>query len=169
MEPEQVSQVNPLIPDGIEKFIPSCVVCRQPVSAKRATGRSKDTCSPECNKVLRKYREFCLRKSRCPACYHPSTPAERLDFIAWRKARGDVRAGRGRPKMSQVEALSKALQESIVLLKTNLRILLDSHCAKNEEGEFLRETLDEDAQTEVNELKTSITRFEKLIDTKPAE
>jgi hypothetical protein len=93
----EVPTVNPLIPDGIDKFVPSCVVCRNPVPAKRATGRSKDTCSPECNKVLRQYRKHVLVSTRCPACYHPSTPEERREFIQWRKWRGDRRERRGRP------------------------------------------------------------------------
>lgn len=142
MKPEQVTQVNPLIPDGIEKFVPSCVVCRQPVPAIRRTGRSKDTCSPQCNKVLRKYREFCLRNTRCRSCYHPSTPAERLDFIAWRKTRGDLREGRGRPKQSQEGVLRKALAEAIQLL--------------------------ESSDSEIQE-SMAIARFKKLVDIKTAE
>jgi hypothetical protein len=101
--PKQLVRLNDeqraaLIPNGIEGFIPRCVVCGEPVPLKRARGRSKDTCGAECHAVLREYRAWVIRSSRCPACYHPSTPEERADFVAWRKARGDRKAGRGRPR-----------------------------------------------------------------------
>jgi hypothetical protein len=136
--------INPLIPDGIENFIPSCVVCRKPVPRKRATGRSKNTCSPECNTVLRKFRKHVVDSSYCPTCYHPSTPQERREMILWRKHRGDLREGRGRPPRSQDEKLRLALQEAIGLLR-----------GENEEqgGNLTR-------------LMEPIERFEKLVDSK---
>jgi hypothetical protein len=53
-----------------------------------------------------------------------------------------VREGRGRPKVSQEEALRKALVEAIELLK----------CSESEIHESM-----------------AIERFQKLVDTKPAE
>lgn len=161
MEPEQVlrtgiddgplmkgePEINPLIPDGIEKFVPFCIVCRQPVPKKRATGRSKDTCSPECHKVLRKYRKYVLESSHCPACYHPSTPEQRREFIAWRKSRGDRRATLGRPPVKREENLRKALAEAVGLLKA----------------------INEEQGGEISAILEPVSRFEKLIDTKAAE
>jgi hypothetical protein len=98
-----------LIPNGIENFIPRCIVCTSPVPAKRATSRSKDTCGPECHKVLRAYRKHVLKSTKCPACYHPSTPAERKEFQNWRKARGDRRHSVGRPKQNHEDRLRKIL------------------------------------------------------------
>ena len=145
-EPEQAA--NPLIPYGIEKFVPSCVVCKQPVPKKRATGRSKDTCGPECHKVLRQYRKFVLESSHCPACYHPSTPEQRRDFIAWRKARGDRRHSVGRPPVRREEALRQALQQTIGLLKSHMVNL---------------------SEEQISEISSVILDSEKLIDTKSAE
>jgi len=95
---------NPLIPEGIEKFVPSCVVCKAPVPKKRATSRSKDTCSKECQAVLRAYRKFNIESRYCPSCYHPSTPEERKEFRLWRKHRGDLRERPGRPPVKKAEA-----------------------------------------------------------------
>ena len=174
MEPEQATTpqtadepvsppVNPLIPEGIENFVPSCVVCRQPVPSRRATGRSKDTCSPACQKVLRKFREYNLKRTRCPACYHPSTPSERQDFIAWRKARGDRREGRGRPPLSREKNLRIALQSAVDLLKAHRAVVLDSNCNKDDQGKPMRSTLDAMAADEVAQLDCEISRSEKLL------
>jgi hypothetical protein len=102
-----------LIPRGIENFAPRCIVCTAPVPAKRATSRSKDTCGPACHKVLRMYRQHVLRSTKCPACYHPSTPEERKEFQAWRKMRGDRRHSVGRPKQTQEDQLRKMLKRLI--------------------------------------------------------
>ena len=142
MEPEQAA-VETLIPNGIENFVPSCLVCKHPVPKKRATSRSKDTCSAECNKILRKYRQHVLRSSKCPTCYHPSTPQERMEFIQWRRWRGDLREKRGRPPVRKEELLRLALQEAIGLLKQ---------------------------ETDPNRLWAEpIERFEKLVDTNGVE
>lgn len=98
---------NPLIPNGIEQLILRCVVCSNEVPRKRATGRSRNTCSKECNAVYRSFRTYLVRSMRCPACYHPSTPDERKDFREWRKNRGDIRAKKGRPP-NQDKARSEA-------------------------------------------------------------
>lgn len=117
---------NPLIPDGIEKFVPRCVVCTQPVPSNRARGRSKDTCSPACHKVLRQYRDHCLKSSRCPSCYHPSTPTERKEFIAWRKHRGDRREGKGRPPVVRESALREALKQALTMMRASSQAIHES-------------------------------------------
>lgn len=104
-----LQEINPLIPDGIENFVPSCIVCRKPVPAKRATGRSKDTCSAECHKVRQAYRKMVIRNSKCPNCYHPSTPEERRDFVRWRKDRGQIREKGGRPPVKLRQSFGEAL------------------------------------------------------------
>jgi len=156
MEPEQVSNdqpteaqpVNPLIPDGIEKLVLSCVICKGPVPARRASSRSKDTCGAACNQILRKFRKWKLESSHCPACYHPSTPEQRKEFIQWRKWRGDRRDKPGRPKASREEAFRLALQEAIGLLQ---RLENPGELILTEEMQHTRE------------------RFEKLIDTSSTE
>ena len=111
MSDQSPDVVNPLIPDGIENFVPSCIVCRSPVPLKRATGRSKDTCSPACHKVRQAYRRFVLHNSKCRTCFHPSTPEERRDFVRWRKDRGQLRERGGRPPVKLRETLQAALDE----------------------------------------------------------
>lgn len=90
-------EIAALIPDGIEKFVPSCIVCRKPVPLHRARGRSKDTCSPECGKVRALYRRYVLSTSKCVSCLHPSSPQEREDFKQWRRDRRQLKK-KGRPK-----------------------------------------------------------------------
>ena len=93
------------LPADVSSLVLKCVICSGDVPKKRASGRSKDTCGPYCQKMLRKFRKFIVESSRCPACYHPSTPAERRDFIAWRKARGDRRNKPGRPRKPQEDPI----------------------------------------------------------------
>lgn len=112
MTPLPEPEVNPLIPDGIEKFCPRCIVCTNFVPPKRATSRSKDTCSPECHKVLRAYRKHMINSRYCPACYHPSSPEERRDFIQWRKFRGERAERPGRKKKPQPIELTSELSSA---------------------------------------------------------
>lgn len=113
---EEVPVGNPLIPHGIENFIPSCVVCKGEVPAKRRTSRSKETCGPECYNVLRAYKKHVNQKSKCPNCRHPSTPEERKQFLLWRKAAGQIRHVRGRPPVKREEAVAQALREAIEMI-----------------------------------------------------
>jgi hypothetical protein len=125
-----------LIPQGIENFAPRCVVCTKPVPAKRATSRSKDTCGPACHKVLRMYRQHVLRSSKCPACYHPSTPEERKEFQAWRKMRGDRRHSVGRPKQTDEDRLKKMLKRTIDFV---VSLPIESPTIENELDDILLE------------------------------
>lgn len=159
-----------LLPNGIEGFVPRCVVCGSTVPLKRARGRSKDTCKAECHAVLREYRKFVIYSSRCPTCYHPSTPQERAEFIAWRKARGDRRNGRGRPpRMNREEALALALHEALGTLREQRFEIFQSHCLLNEDGSPKPETLEGSAKEYVAQLESQIGRFEKLIDSDSLE
>lgn len=94
-------EVLALIPDGIENFVPRCVVCTAEVPKKRRSSRSKSTCSPPCHAVFTLYRKHLLISSKCIACYHPATPAERAEYREWRKARGNLRRKKGRPKVEK--------------------------------------------------------------------
>lgn len=95
--PQPESYAERILAMGIENFKPRCVVCTLEVPPKRATSRMKDTCSSECHKVLKAFKKFNILRRHCPACYHPSSPEERADFIRWRKSRGDRREKVGRP------------------------------------------------------------------------
>ena len=177
-EPEQVlvaegkpePEINPLIPDGIEKFRPRCIVCTEFVPAKRSTGRSKDTCSPECHKVLRMYRKHCVQKTRCPACFHPATSEERELFKKWRRERGELRNGRGRPpKIGRVEQLINALSEAVEVFREYRQELIEVSTTKDEQGNSKLDSLEEIDAKDVAVLEERIGRFEKLIDTKGTE
>jgi hypothetical protein len=104
--------IEELIPNGIENFVPRCIVCTEPVSLKRSRGRSKATCSPVCNDVLKRWRIYVVQTSRCPNCYHPSSPEERDLFRQWRKDRGDRRSKRGRPPKAVIESESLGKNEA---------------------------------------------------------
>jgi len=148
---QTLSAEQRLIPEGIASLVLKCVICTGPVPRKRATGRSKDTCGPECQKILRKYRKHIIESSRCPACYHPSTPEERRDFITWRKARGDRRAKPGRPKKPQ--------EEQIVVLGRQMLIRLIEFVEHHPETAWK----DEQALAETKQL---LADFQKVVDTK---
>jgi hypothetical protein len=94
-------EVLALIPNGIENFVPRCIVCGSNVPLSRARSRSRDTCSPPCATVKQIYRRWLLQTTKCIACYHPSTPAERDDFRQWRKERRGARK-KGRPKGKKI-------------------------------------------------------------------
>jgi hypothetical protein len=105
VDPQEVSA---LIPNGIEAFQPKCCVCGDDVPRRRATGRSKHTCKPACQQVMQLFKKHNVFTTRCKTCFHPSTPKEREDFKAWRRTRGELREGRGRPKRTEHEKLIDA-------------------------------------------------------------
>jgi hypothetical protein len=114
---------------AMEDFVPSCVVCQTQVPPDRAHSiHQRNTCSPGCAAIMRRYHDHVLKEKRCPSCYHPSTPEERRDFIAWRKARGDVREHRGRPQKTTEDRVRHALQEAVELLR-NEAASKDRHVA----------------------------------------
>ena len=137
-----------------EPFDPStltlkCVICSAEVPERRARGRSKDTCSPECHAKLRKFRKWVLVSSRCPSCYHPSTPAERKEFLLWRKHRGDRQENRGRPAITRHERVKLALVRAIELLRA-----AQNHIVIADAGPSIFAA----------EIRTQVEEFEKLID-----
>lgn len=122
--------------DGIDNFVPSCVVCRNPLLRERTT-HNRETCSAECTDIWRQYCADLAASRHCPSCWHPSTPEERAEFREWRKARGDLHS-RGRPPSSvglklrrTVEAAGEFLTGSdvdrLVSLAKQLQELLDQN------------------------------------------
>jgi hypothetical protein len=116
---EQAEKLNDLVRDGefhlgtvaagadplprdLKDFVPKCEVCTQPIPKRRLcsrdANRTKHSCSAACEAVLRKAQVARTVARMCINCKHPSTPEERADFIAWRKACGKVRLQRGNPE-----------------------------------------------------------------------
>lgn len=88
-------EVLALIPNGIENLALRCVVCAEPLpTSRRAVGDHAGAC----HRVRVLHRRYTIQQAKCIACLHPSTPAEREEFKAWRRSRGDIRAHGGRPK-----------------------------------------------------------------------
>lgn len=127
----------------IEFFVPSCVVCRSPVPPERAQGRSRDTCSETCAAIWKLYQEHVLANSRCPRCYHPSTPEERRDFHLWRIERGDLHERRGRPRLTFADRVRHAIEQAIPVLRGVVDGIVD-----------------------INHLASLAAEFEKLLDAK---
>lgn len=149
--PEQVETSDP-----IEAMQLRCIVCTNPVPAKRATSRSKNTCSPECYKRLKQFHALQLQRVKCPACYHPSTPEERKDFREWRKHRGDVREGRGRPPVMREKKLLTALDSTLTMMRAASQ-------AVHEKGESQA-----DYPQVVAAMDAEIAKLEKLLGQKRA-
>jgi hypothetical protein len=101
----------------MECLVLHCLVCSKPVPANRARGRNKDSCGPEHAAILRRFKKWNIWARKCPTCYHPSTPEERKLYLQWRRSRGDLREGRGRPKKTP-DAL-KALKLFILGFDSN--------------------------------------------------
>lgn len=110
MEPKNPEQNQAVNIEGVKLY---CSICRMEVPEKRARGRSRATCGPECYAVLRKVIQNQLRQRKCPSCYHPSTPQEREDFMAWRKERGYRKSTAGRPKLKKSVDSSNSEQSTL--------------------------------------------------------
>lgn len=95
-------EVLALIPEGIENFIPHCVVCTAELSGRRRKNSRRPYCSQPCHAVWMLYKKYLIYSSKCISCWHPSTPAERLLFREWRKAQGKLRRVKGRPKVEKL-------------------------------------------------------------------
>jgi hypothetical protein len=86
-------EILALIPDGIEKLTLRCVVCGEGLPSSRRTVGDH---AGACHKVRVLHRRFRIQQAKCIACLHPSTPEERAEFKAWRRARGDIALRGGR-------------------------------------------------------------------------
>lgn len=95
MPPEMLE----LVPNGIENLVLRCIVCTTPLPRSR---RRFGTCLPErpCQKILTRFRRYCVGLTKCVACLNPSTPEEREDFKKWRRSRHELKAN-GRPKTAK--------------------------------------------------------------------
>jgi hypothetical protein len=70
--------------------VPRCLFCGDPITdRKRARLRRNTTCSKEHADALKEWRQWVFSQKKCLACWTPSSPAERADFRAWRRARGE--------------------------------------------------------------------------------
>ena len=112
---DQIEQ-EPLMPEAIEKFVPTCSVCTKPVPANRHSVKFEVTCSKQCFEVVKAWRRYQLWRRACPNCRRPSSPAEREDFLKWRRSNG--LQGRGRPPVNRLANLTQALTDAIAILKT---------------------------------------------------
>lgn len=105
-----------------------CVICKNQIPRERA---SKETCSRQCADTWRQHREEILARTRCPHCYHPSTPEERADFRQWRIERGTLRPQRGRPRQMDtiirkaIPLLRSTTVDDLVALADEFQKLLD--------------------------------------------
>ena len=78
-----------------------CVICREEISANRVKKKAV-TCSEAHALELKNRRRRVRDMTRCHFCSRPTTPAERADFLAWRRQRTN-QPKRGRPKTKKAE------------------------------------------------------------------
>ena len=149
-------------PFDIATFAPRCTVCTKLVPEKRAKGKYKTTCSPECHKVIKKFGAHLLELTRCPACWHPSTPEQRADFKAWRKERGYIRAGAGRPPVNREAKLQDGLRASVGLLEA-FRDALWTLEAIRDPAKIQDATQNLLSTVSIAQLDSEISRFKKLL------
>jgi len=61
-----------------------CVVCTTPIPETRKWDAI--TCSKECTKIRKDYGRSRVDEKQCRYCQRPSTPEERDNYMAWRRA-----------------------------------------------------------------------------------
>jgi hypothetical protein len=88
-------EVLALVPNGIENLVLRCVICGEALPPSRRTIGDH---TGACHKVRVMYRRYCISLTKCITCLHPSTPEQRKEFNEWRKSRGDLRSGPGKPR-----------------------------------------------------------------------
>ena len=142
-----------LVPDGIEKFQSHCTVCTGPLPTNRANVNTRFTCKPDCFAVQKAKTKLQLEQRRCPNCLHPASQAERADFMAWRRHRGEAGLGSGFQRrfeatQKRAEALALALGEAVEMLEV-------ARAFEEAAGGKLKP-----------EALAAIKRFKKLVDTK---
>lgn len=77
-----------------------CVVCRREIPPERLLRHAPTTCGSKCQREVGHRRRALSKKTKCISCGTPSTPEERREFQAWRKARGDHKKRGRKPKYS---------------------------------------------------------------------
>lgn len=109
---------DPLSPENLQ---PKCTVCTNPVPKQRVSTRTRFTCGPACLKVLQEHKKHMMKMHMCMVCQRPCTPEEKKEFIAFRKHRGEVRLGPGRPTTEQkVQKIKDALRQAIKFLEEEI-------------------------------------------------
>lgn len=112
-----VYRVPKMTQDELAAFVPRCMVCGDPLNARRARAR-KETCEKtECGIALRQFRRAVVESRKCPACYHPSSPAEREDYKQWRKDRGQMQRRRGNPHGTKPKTAAELLEAALPYLR----------------------------------------------------
>jgi uncharacterized protein (DUF983 family) len=113
----QSPEERQLLAETMKDVVLKCTVCGNDVPKRRATAKAYYTCTPECLTRLKAFRQYLRTVLRCMTCHRPHTPKEKADFIAWRKSRGELREGRGRPvaepKMREVRVLLAEAQQAV--------------------------------------------------------
>lgn len=92
-----------------------CVVCGGLIPSERVIRKSV-TCTEQHAKVLKLERRRLRDVSRCRLCNRPSSPEERADFAAWRKA-NRIKPG---PKPKTPEELAAAREKRKLAAAQNL-------------------------------------------------
>lgn len=131
-----------LIPEGgIEKLVPGCEVCRGDIPMRRLSGRNaintRHTCSARCETVRKQHMRWLSSTRMCLNCKHPSTPKEREEFKAWRKARGDVWPD-GQPKPTYAKTRGRRTELYGGLTRA-MEMLKEEAAFKPEVATFLEE------------------------------
>jgi hypothetical protein len=143
-----------LVPEGIEKFQSRCTVCTGPLPTNRANVNTRFTCKPDCFAVQKAKTKLQLEQRRCPNCLHPASQAERADFMAWRRHRGE--AGLGTGFQRRFEATQKRAETLAAALGEAVEMMHRMDGTVKQSGEPILE----------GDYQAAIARFEKLIDTK---
>lgn len=90
----------------VEQF--HCVICAATISPDRII-RKAVTCSEAHAKILKLERRRLRDMNRCRFCNRPSTPAERAEFIAWRKSLGIKPGPKPKPKPVEETPIEREL------------------------------------------------------------
>lgn len=83
-----------------------CMVCKKEINKTRFR-RGSGTCSEACAQIVTKIRKLMRDQERCKMCNRPCTDEEVKDWRAWRRDRGKLRAGRGRPTINKPEVMDE--------------------------------------------------------------
>lgn len=76
-----------------------CVVCGDAIPTSRAM-RKAVTCCDTHGKIFKSVKRQMRHSTRCRLCNRPSTPAERQEFLAWRRSK-KLKPGRKQKPMPE--------------------------------------------------------------------
>jgi predicted nucleic acid-binding Zn ribbon protein len=84
-----------------------CVVCRNEIPADRVLLKAV-TCSKDCAREHKNMKRRLRDTERCRFCNRPSTPAERAQFVQWRKEKRTQETAARREKKKLEKEAAKA-------------------------------------------------------------